>query len=536
MNKHLKIYLIILALSVTTMITRAADFTLGADISWCTEMESKGSTLYNYKGEAREATALMKEMGLTAVRLRVWVDPQEHGNWCNKEDVLTKALRAKEQGMDIMIDFHYSDWWADPAKQNIPAAWAKHKYKQLLTDVATHTKEVLTLLKDNGVQVKWVQVGNETSNGFLWPVGQLDINPKQYAGLFKAGYDAVKEVMPESKVIVHLDNGFDNDLYNYNLDALKENGATWDIIGMSIYPYWAKDKGYKNAAMRLIQEAVRNVNLLSKKYGTDVIVTETGFEVNDKEPWVMESGRTQLQTLIDLMRTKTGGHCLGVFYWEPTCRPSKYKLGAFSEDGHPTAIMRAFTQAAVSSDGLDISHSYDRPLVKITTSLGDFIVELYNDTQKHRDNFLRLAEGGKLNNTLFHRVMKNFMIQGGDTVDTETLVDAEIIYPQHFHKRGALCAARTDESKNPELKSTASQFYITWGKWPTARMAGSDEEPLPYYMEQQQAGVPYLDKHYTVFGEVFAGLDIVEEIQQATTDNNNHPMEEVKIIKVEVIR
>ena len=152
-------------LSFFTLQLKAENFTLGADISWCTEMEARGQKIYNYLGEEREATALMKEMGMNAVRLRVWVDPAEHGNYCNAADVLVKALRAKELGMDVMIDFHYSDWWADPAKQNIPKAWEKHKYKQLCADVAEHTKSVLTLLKDNGVQPKWVQVGNETSNG-----------------------------------------------------------------------------------------------------------------------------------------------------------------------------------------------------------------------------------------------------------------------------------------------------------------------------------------------------------------------------------
>ena len=526
MKRNIVTIVMMLALAAAN----AADFALGADISWATEMESRGHKLYNYKGEEREATALMKEMGLNAIRLRVWVDPAEHGNWCNKEDVLVKALRAKQQGMDIMIDFHYSDWWADPAKQNIPAAWAKHKYKQLLVDVAMHTKEVLTLLKDNGITVKWVQVGNETSNGFMWPVGQLDTNPKQYAGLFKAGYDAVKEVMPDTKVIVHLDNGYDNDLYNYNLDALRDNGAQWDIIGMSLYPYWSKKKGYENAAARMMQECLRNVKMVSAKYGTDVMIVETGYEVNEKEPWLMESGRTQLTTLINLMRTKTDGHCLGVFYWEPTCKPSMYKLGAFTEDGHPTAIMRAFTQCA------SITAGYDRPLVKIQTSMGDIIVELYNDTPLHRDNFLKLAENGKLNGTLFHRILSNFMIQGGDTGDDAGLIDAEIMPMKHFHKRGALCAARADDSVNPERKSNGTQFYITWGKWPTARRAGSTADPLPYYLEQQQAGVPYLDGEYTVFGEVFAGMDVVEKIQSVQTDDNGKPAEDIKIVSVKSLK
>ena len=98
------------------------EFWLGADISWATELEARGHKLYNNEGEERECTELMKELGLNAVRLRVWVDPSAHGNWCNKEDLLVKCRRAKDLDMAIMVDFHYSDWWADPAKQNIPAS------------------------------------------------------------------------------------------------------------------------------------------------------------------------------------------------------------------------------------------------------------------------------------------------------------------------------------------------------------------------------------------------------------------------------
>ena len=156
MKKHLVKSLIAALLLALPLGLSADNFTLGADISWVTEMESKGEKLYNYKGEERETFQLMKEMGMGAVRLRVWVNPAKHGNWCDKEDVLAKAKRAQALGMDVMIDFHYSDWWADPAKQNIPEAWTKHKYKQMLTDVANHTTEVLTLLKDNGIDVKWV--------------------------------------------------------------------------------------------------------------------------------------------------------------------------------------------------------------------------------------------------------------------------------------------------------------------------------------------------------------------------------------------
>ena len=144
-------HIIISLLCSLCMPLAAQDFAIGADISWATEQEQKGEKLFDWQGKERECTALMKSMGMNAVRLRVWVDPSRHGNWCNKEDVLVKALRAKALGMDIMIDFHYSDWWADPAKQNIPKAWEKMSYKAMLKALRAHTIEVLTLLKDNGV-------------------------------------------------------------------------------------------------------------------------------------------------------------------------------------------------------------------------------------------------------------------------------------------------------------------------------------------------------------------------------------------------
>ncbi|MDE6861537.1 MAG: arabinogalactan endo-1,4-beta-galactosidase, partial [Alistipes sp.] len=143
------------------------EFWLGADISATTELEARGIFSYNAAGERRENTLLMKELGLNAVRLRVWVDPR--GGWSGMQDVLTMAQRARQHDMAIMIDFHYSDWWADPAKQITPAAWAELDYEGLKQAMAQHTSETLQLLKDNGIDVKWVQVGNETRNGFMWP-------------------------------------------------------------------------------------------------------------------------------------------------------------------------------------------------------------------------------------------------------------------------------------------------------------------------------------------------------------------------------
>lgn len=340
------------------------DFWLGADISWATEMEANGHKFYNFDEEERECTALMKELGLNAVRLRVWVDPSAHGNWCNKEDLLVKCQRAKEQGMAIMVDFHYSDWWADPNKQNIPASWSGHSYEQMKQDLANHTIEVLQFLKDNNIEPKWIQVGNETRFGFLWSVksnewgwpeldenGQATItesmghaihNPEQYAGFFATGYDACKEIFPQAIVMVHLDNGFDRELYDWNLGILKENGAKWDMIGMSLYPHWAIEGGYRTDAETTITDCIENIRYVSEKFDSDIMIVETGFYVDEEQPEVLETGRRQLARVIRESINNTNGRCKGVFYWEPECRPSQYKLGAFTEDGRPTVIMDAF--------------------------------------------------------------------------------------------------------------------------------------------------------------------------------------------------
>ena len=244
--------------------------------------------------------------------------------------------------------------------------------------------------------------------------------------------------------------------------------------------------------------------------------------------------------------------------------------------------------------------------LKIKTTEGDIIIRLYDETPKHRDNFLKLAKEGYFNGTLFHRVIKDFMIQGGDpdsknapkgkmlgTGGPDYTIPAEFVYPQYFHKRGALSAARTGDEVNPEKESSGSQFYIVWGKTfkPAElkqmehQMAMQQERQVfnqltrehheeimnlrrnrdrvglqelqdklieqtkitckqqgkPSFTEEQievytnVGGTPFLDNQYTVFGEVEEGLDIVERIQNCNTDRNDRPTEDVKIETVDLL-
>ena len=244
--------------------------------------------------------------------------------------------------------------------------------------------------------------------------------------------------------------------------------------------------------------------------------------------------------------------------------------------------------------------------LKIKTTEGDIIIRLYDETPKHRDNFLKLAKEGYFNGTLFHRVIKDFMIQGGDpdsknapkgkmlgTGGPDYTIPAEFVYPQYFHKRGALSAARTGDEVNPEKESSGSQFYIVWGKTfkpaelkqMEQQMAMQQEQQVfnqltrehheeimnlrrnrdrvglqelqdklieqtkitckqqgkPSFTEEQievytnVGGTPFLDNQYTVFGEVEEGLDIVERIQNCDTDRNDRPTEDVKIETVALL-
>jgi arabinogalactan endo-1,4-beta-galactosidase len=320
-------------LAIASILSAQESFWLGADISAASEIEARGWKLYNANGEEREYTALSQEMGLNAVRYRVWVNPKD--DKCSPNDVLQMALRAQKLGLAIMIDFHYSDWWADPGKQNIPQAWKNMDYQQMKQALAEHTKQTLQLLRDNGVEVKWVQVGNETTDGFLWDTGRASTNMEQYAGLTQAGYDAVKSVYPDAKVIVHLDAGCDAKRYDFIFDGLKQYGAKWDIIGMSVYPYWDRKAKLTNTWRETIKGVCSNIRRLAQKHNCQLMIVETGVEAKKSL-----KGYRIMKALIDAAKHDCEGHCKGVFYWAPEAE-GQYPLGAF-HNHHPTKIMKAF--------------------------------------------------------------------------------------------------------------------------------------------------------------------------------------------------
>jgi arabinogalactan endo-1,4-beta-galactosidase len=308
----------------------------GADVGWLSEMEAAGKTFRDRNGQTRDALVILKDMGVEAIRLRVWVNPAD--GWCGRADVLKQAARARRMGFRLMIDFHYSDSWADPGQQNKPAAWAGHGLEQLKTDIRDHTTSMLRALKDSGVVPEWVQVGNETNDGMLWPEGKASTNMAGYAALITAGTRAVKEVSPTSKVIVHLANGWDNGLFRWSFDGLKTNRAEYDVIGMSLYPEPAT---WRTQEKQLID----NMKDMISRYGKDVILSEVGMD------WMAADSTRELLRSLQKDMIAIGPRALGVFYWEPQSHYGwkGYFKGAFDDQGKATIALTAFQeQAAVS--------------------------------------------------------------------------------------------------------------------------------------------------------------------------------------------
>jgi len=318
----------------------------GADVGWLSQMESSGKVFKDSKAVSGDLLEILKGVGINSIRLRVWVNPAD--GWCGPSDVVKMALRAKAKGYRIMIDFHYSDSWADPGKQTKPAAWSTHTLDQLKTDVAQHTTDVLKSLKDAGVTPEWVQVGNETNNGMLWEEGKASTNMAGFAALVQSGSKAVHAVFPNTKVVVHISNGHDNGLFRWIFDGLKSNSVEWDVIGMSLYPETATWRATEQLCKTNMQDMV-------SRYGKQVVISEIGMPEADAD-----SSYACLKLLQSDNAALPNAAGLGVFYWEPEAYASwqGYKLGAFDDSGKPTHALDAFRELA-SPTGLEIRRRTD---------------------------------------------------------------------------------------------------------------------------------------------------------------------------------
>lgn len=305
---------------------------LGADLSFELEEERVGNKFTDLDGQVLPPHQIMRRHGANYARLRLWVDPP--GGYNNLASDLAMAKRIKAAGMKLLLNIHYSDFWADPGKQIIPRAWQGQDLTTLERTVENYTRQVIAAFAAQGTPVDMVQIGNEITNGILWPLGKVEGNQgwDSFVALLKAGIrGAIKGSPPNHRprIMLHIDQGGNNKVCRNFFDHIIAEDVPFDIIGLSYYPFWHGS----------LSDLRQNVNDLATRYGKDIIIVETQY------PWTLENGddtpnfvwtesqlpagypaspRGQISFVNDLLSILAqvpGDHGAGIFYWEPEWIP-----------------------------------------------------------------------------------------------------------------------------------------------------------------------------------------------------------------------
>jgi arabinogalactan endo-1,4-beta-galactosidase len=321
---------------------RHMKFVKGMDLSTLLELERCGAKYYD-NGEERDLLAIMKSYDVDTIRIRLWNDPwSETGEsyGAGENDLKTSleiAKRVTAAGFGVLLNFHYSDFWADPGKQIKPKAWADYGVKELEQAVYDYTLESMQTFLNAGVNITMVQVGNELSNGLLWPEGKVP-NYDNIATFVNAGIRAVRKADAAIPVMIHLDNGGNNALYREWFDNFTKRGEDFEIIGLSYYPFW-------HGSLQMLND---NMNDIAERYGKDLVIAEVsmGYTMEDYKNYEKLSDeerkgyatRPALVEKIEYPMTKQGqydfmedflnrishikgGKGKGFFYWEPAWIP-----------------------------------------------------------------------------------------------------------------------------------------------------------------------------------------------------------------------
>ena len=310
-------------LSVLKVENLPEDFILGMDVSSLIAEEQSGVRYYDFDGQEKDLLQILAESGVTHIRVRVWNDPYDAqgrgygGGNCDIENALQIGQRATQYGMKLIVDFHYSDFWADPGKQMVPKAWEGMDIETKTAALYDYTRESLQLLRDGGVDVGMVQVGNETNNGMAGETDWDKILP-----LMAAGSRAVREVYPEALVAVHFTEPQNNGNYRYFADILAQGGLDYDVFGSSYYPFW---HGTRENLIKVLTE-------INQDYGKYVMVMETSWPYTPEDtdfsgnsinadssvardyPFSPQGQADEVRDVIAAVALVPGG--IGVCYWE----------------------------------------------------------------------------------------------------------------------------------------------------------------------------------------------------------------------------
>ncbi len=318
---------------------------LGIDVSTYLEELEHGARYFDGNVQIDPLDAF-RANGVDFMRIRVWNDPYSEtgepylAGTCDTNHYIRLATLAKSKGYRLLLDFHYSDFWADPGKQIIPKAWAAYDINALVDAVYDFTKQVLKAACDADVAPDMIQIGNEITNGMLWPHGRLEIDGKRgnyeyFCRLVDAGCRACREVVPKAKIVLHLERSHDQAVYREFFAEMQKAGIDYDVIGASYYPYWHGTPAqlFENlAACRAFGKEIMVVELgygfTTEAYSLDgeakrlVIDAERAYVPGVTEQYpVTPVG--QAAFIRDFLSMASQHEIDGIFYWEPLWLPGE---------------------------------------------------------------------------------------------------------------------------------------------------------------------------------------------------------------------
>ena len=248
----------------------------GVDLSSLSNIEDLGGKFF-YEGKQEDCLKIMKKCDINLIRIRLFNNPFSEDNesygagYSDIDSVIKFASRVEKEKIDWLLDFHYSDFWADPGKQILPKSWKNYNLEELIKAVYDFTYESLNKIKANNLKPSIIAIGNEITNGMLWPYGHVD-NFENLVKLINSGIKAAKKIFPDSKIMIHLDNVGRNDLYTHFFDSyFGLGGLDFDYIGLSYYILWHDEMDKLKA----------NMDDLAIRYKKDMIIAETSYPFSD---------------------------------------------------------------------------------------------------------------------------------------------------------------------------------------------------------------------------------------------------------------
>jgi arabinogalactan endo-1,4-beta-galactosidase len=325
----------------------ADDYAVGADISFLARAESAG-VVFKDEGQPKPGLQIFKDHGYNWVRLRLFHTPDRLPN--SLPYTISCAQAAKKLGFKILLDFHYSDTWADPQKQFIPKAWEGLPHDELAQKVFEYTRDSLAAMRHAGAMPDMVQIGNEVISGMLWPDGRLPGQWNNFADLVKAGVrgiEAGRGSAPAPRVMMHIDRGGDLKRTKWFFDNCQKHGIEFDVIGQSYYPWWHGD----------LDDLRANLAFMADAYQKDIYLVEVAYnwrptEYRDRPapfPESPEGQRDFLDQVNQIVRETPGDHGRGIFWWEPAVMPGGIaSRGMFDDDGNALPVITVFDRVAAA--------------------------------------------------------------------------------------------------------------------------------------------------------------------------------------------